>query len=147
MFPKEDLSENSLLIVTGSTIQAEQQDRPLAYRLRSIIQERLGERHFDHTVVVLGDLWYLNSESLRRLPTISVGPPGVNAVSAHFYKRLTNALVVDNTLLIQMDLHLEDLRVSLWGNSTALTGTALEIFTKNGYLDRFLGAVTKQLRG
>jgi len=145
MFPDHNLSEKGLLIITGSSPRAEQVDRPLAYRLRDCIEKKLSEQDNDYKVVVLGDLWYLNCESLQRLPMISLGGPGVNAVAAHLYKRLANALVVDNTLLIQMDPHYQDLRVSIWGMDHQTTVEALELFVQNGYLERFLGAVTARL--
>ena len=89
MIPDSHLAEYGLLIVTGSTLRAEQVDRPLAYRLKESIEGHLSKRESEHTVVVLSDLWYLNSEALQRLPVISVGGPGVNAVSAHLFERLS----------------------------------------------------------
>jgi len=141
MNPDGYLSENSLLIVTGSTLRAEQADRPLAYRLKSAIEELLSQQSSEATVVVLSDLWYLNSEALQARPMISVGGPGVNAVSAHLYQRLHNALVIDNALTIQMDQQLLDLRAVIWGINHQTTVEALEIFIERGYLQRFLGAV------
>ena len=144
MNPDGYLSENSLLIVTGSTLRAEQADRPLAYRLKSAIEELLSQQSSEATVVVLSDLWYLNSEALQARPMISVGGPGVNAVSAHLYQRLHNALVIDNALTIQMDQQLLDLRAVIWGINHQTTVEALEIFIERGYLQRFLGAVLAQ---
>jgi hypothetical protein len=146
VIPDQDLGENGVLIVTGSSLQAERQDRPLAYHLKSIIEhegEALARRF---AVVVLSDLWYLNSEPLHRLPTIAIGNPCVNALAAHLLKRLPNALFIDDALLIQMDMNLEDLRASIWGADYPLTANALELFVKKGYLQRFLEAVLTRSR-
>jgi hypothetical protein len=145
VFPDDNLAENSLLIVTGSTVCAEQTDRPLAYRLKSSAEQLLKHLGFECTIVVLSDLWYLNSETLRRLPTISLGGPSVNAVSAYLYKRIHNSLVIDDTLLIQMDPHFQDLRASVWGSDYTGTSDALDIFIRKGYLENFLSAVAAQL--
>ena len=93
-------------------------------------------------VVVLNDLWYLAADALHTIPVISVGGPGVNAVSAYLYKKLPKVMVVDNQLLIQMDLHLSDLRATVWGVNHETTVHALELFQSRGYLERFLSAVT-----
>lgn len=145
MIPDNELLENGLLIVTGSSLRAEQADRPLAYRLKTCIEERLREQSLDGSLVVLSDLWYLNAEALQQLPMISVGGPGINAVSAYLYRKLASALVIDDTLMIQMDVELQDLRVSLWGVDHSSTVTAMDIFIERGYLDRFLGAVMSRL--
>jgi len=140
VIPDRDLAENGVLIVTGSTLRAERKDRPLAYNLKSDIEDYLDRQDREHCVVVLSDLWYLNAEALHDLPMISIGGTTVNAVSAHLYRRLPNALVIDDALIIQMDPNLEDLRVCFWGNNHQLTTEVLEIFVKKGYLERFLDA-------
>jgi len=60
------------------------------------------------------------------------------------FRRLPSALVIDDTLMIQMDVHLEDLRASVWGSDNQATIDALEIFIHRGYLQRFLDAATSQ---
>ena len=128
MLPDEEMMEKGLLIVTGSNLRAEKADRPLAYRLKNTIEERLNGQEPTQKVVVLSDLWYLNGETLQELPMISVGGPGVNAVSAYLYKQLSNALVVDDTLVIQMDVTFKDLRACVWGTNHELTVNALDLF-------------------
>ena len=140
MIPDSDLVENGFLIVTGSTLRAERKDRPLAYKLKSYIEEYLERQGCEHCVLVLSDLWYLNTETLHSLPMISIGGTALNAVSANLYRRLHNLLVIDDTLIIQMDPNLEDLRVCLWGSNYLFTEDVLEIFINNGYLERFLDA-------
>jgi len=148
MIPDENLAENSLLVVTGSSLRAELADRPLAYRMKTFIEQKLEQMGFDSadpTVAVLSDLWYLNVEALHRLPTISLGGPKVNALSAYLSKRLSNALVVDNALIIQMDLDKEDLRACIWGSNCQNTASALDIFVKKGYLEQFLHVAAARL--
>ena len=142
MNPDPDFLENGLLIITGSNLHAEQADRPLAYQLKQTIGDMYKDNGLDIQVVVMSDIWYLNGEALHRLPMISIGCTEDNAVSSFLAKDMPSALVVDDVLMIQMDMLLEDLRASIWGANHQSTVDALEIFTKRGYLKRFLNAVT-----
>lgn len=147
MVPDSNLAEKGILIITGSRLRAEQADRPLAYKLQKAISQRTQQDKYEKkndNILVISDLWYLNSEPLQKLPTISLGGPGVNAVSAHFYDKLDHALVVDDHLLIQMDLDGKSLRACIWGQTNESTINALNIFIKNGYLDRFLTSATQR---
>jgi len=146
MIPDKQLVEKGILIVTGSTLRAEQADRPLAYSLKQTIENHACSQDCSPKVLVMSDLWYLNSESLHAIPMISIGGPGVNAVAAHLLKRLPNALVVENSLIIQMDLNLRDLRVCIWGANHELTVNALDLFIQKQYLQRFLSAVTERAK-
>ncbi|MBN2375354.1 MAG: hypothetical protein JXD22_03060 [Sedimentisphaerales bacterium] len=141
MFPDNEIIESGLLIVTGSTLRAEQADRPLAYHLKNVIEKQLLDQSRDLQIVVIGDLWYLNSQALQKIPMISVGGPGVNAVAANLYEKLSKTLIVDERLVIQMDLHLQDLRASVWGTNHELTVNAVELFIDRGLLKNFLSAV------
>ncbi len=146
MIPNDELLERGLLIVTGSSLRAEQADRPLAYDLKAKIEMCLSDLQFSNNVVVLSDIWYLNAEALQQLPMISLGGPGVNAVAAFLHKRLANALVIDNTLAIQMDLDKPDLKASIWGVDNDTTCQALDLFVEKDYLMRFLEAVAAHQR-
>ncbi len=137
---EDQLYENGLLIITGSTPQAEEFDRPLAYKLKKTIEDILMEKGLKSKILVIGDLWYLNAELLQKLPMISIGGPGVNAVSAHLYAKLQNYLAIDDTLLIQMDPLLKDLRVSIWGTHEEATQSAVELFVNKKCLHRFISA-------
>ena len=48
--------------------------------------------------MVVSDVWYLNDPSLRNCPAISVGAPGVNALSAYLGDKLPSAFVIDASL-------------------------------------------------
>ncbi len=136
----EDDLTGLLLIVTGSTLRAEMADRPLAYRLQKMIQKRLVAEVVLRPMV-MSDIWYLNSEPLQQLPTISLGGPGVNALSQFFFSKLPTALGIDGLLLIQMDVAMEDHRCCLWGMDHRKTVEALHVFTECGYLDQFLQGI------
>ena len=135
-----NLSQHNLLIVTGSDLRAEMNDRPLAYQLKSTIEGQFSQRFWNPSIIVLSDLWYLHSEPLHRYPMISIGGPRVNAVSAQLTDKLPSVLAVEQKLMIQMDLLWQDLRAIIWGSNRKFTLDALQIFTARNYLDRFLDA-------
>ena len=137
-------SEHYILIITGSTLIAEEKDRPLAYRLRDEVNSRLGEDS-PWKCFVISDIWYLNDEALHARPAVSVGGPGVNSVAQYWLRRLPNALAIDNILLIQMDVAMDDRRCAIWGMDHKLTVEALDTFIEKGYLDRFLDGVRHSL--
>ncbi len=94
------------------------------------------------TVVVCTDVWYLNDASLRVWPTISVGGPGVNALSAYLADKLPGVLVVDDVLMIQMDPELSEATAAVWGVDHRATVSAAEAFAER-YLDGFMSAATR----
>ncbi len=112
-------------------------DRPLAYRVKLAVDEQIKDLE-SWQAVVISDIWYLNNEPLSHQPTISIGGPGVNALSAYLYERLPNALAVDNVLVIQMDPALNDKRCAVWGMNHEMTVEAVDTFLEKGYLSRFL---------
>ncbi len=137
-----------VLIVVGAHLRAEQADRALAYRLQAAIegwidahQESLEE---PITPMVCCDIWYLNHETLQARPTICIGGPGVNALSAYFGQQLDAATVADNEVIIQMDPEFVDLRACVWGMDHDMTSAAVEVFEQR-YLDGFMRAVATQV--
>ena len=101
-----DLEQTNLvLIVVGAHLRAEVGDRPLATRLQNKIGQwtRRHAHRLDTPVVaiVCTDLWYLNNEELHGLPTICLGGPGVNALSAYFAQALRDAEAESTIELIQ----------------------------------------------
>lgn len=131
--------DSLILIVTGSTLRAEDKDRPLAYALAGEVRKRLPEGS-SWQCLVISDLHYINAEELHECPLICVGGPGVNHLAAVLFRELPPALAVDRVLLIQMDVECKDLRTSLWGMDHETTVEALQTFVQKGYLDRFLAA-------
>lgn len=139
-----------LLIVVGAHLRAETQDRAVAYRLRARILELLSarfgpEKHGKpHPLapVVCSDLWYLNNESLRTRPTVSVGGPDVNALTAYLADKLPSVLAVEDVFLVQMDPEFADVVACCWGAENADTLAAVDAFAER-YLEGFLDAALK----
>lgn len=139
---------NLMMIVVGAHLRAEVADRPLAYRLHAAVNEWL-EKHQDAITepfvpVVCSDVWYVNHRSLQRRPTISIGGPGVNALSAYYADKLDPSLVEENHFIIQLDPEFVDLRACVWGMNHDLTVKGLDVFIDR-YLDGFLRAVVSQV--
>jgi len=125
-----------ILIITGTTLRAEQMDRPLAYYLQNQIDE-LGAGHDDRLALVISDRYYLTHPDLHGLPAISVGGPGVNRLTQRLLKKLPAALAADGKFFIQMDPDDRDLRVSIWGMDNPQTRIAVVTFAER-YLAHFV---------
>jgi hypothetical protein len=133
-----------LLIVTGSTLRAEELDRPLAYYLKQRIEQYDAEHEHDHEpdlgpliVRVVADFRWIHDEPLQELPTISVGGPGVNALAQQWLEEVPVSLAVDERYYLQMDPDLDEPRASLWGMDNATTQIAVAVFIER-FLRRFL---------
>lgn len=128
-----------LLIVTGSTLRAEEVDRPLAYYLKQRVEKYLAEHDLGvFQVQVVADFRWIHDEPLHDLPTISVGGPGVNALAHRWWhEELPLSLEVEEQYYIQMDPDLDPLRVSIWGMDNATTQIAVSVFVDR-FLPRFL---------
>ena len=139
-----DIPDRMLLIVTGSTLRAEEVDRPLAYYLKQRIEEKLSTLPIEPIEVrVLADFRWLNDDPLQGFPTISVGGPGVNALAGQFFEQLPFTLAIDEEYCIQMDPEPgSDPRVSIWGMDNPKTQLAVSVFVER-YLPRFLDVCSK----
>jgi len=140
-------TDRLLLIAVGAHLRAEIGDRPLAYMLREEILRRLEDRFGDDPPldpVVCSDVWRLNDESIGGTPTVSIGGPGVNALSAFLGDKLSSVFVVEDQLLIQADLEWNDLSVCVWGMDHERTIAAVQAFCER-YLDTFLDAAIERL--
>ena len=128
-----------MLIVVGAHLQAELADRPLGYRLREqIIRWHDDNPEADPLVpMVCTDLWYLNARELMVRPTISVGRPELNAVSAYFANRLPTALVIERSLQVQLDPEFVNLQACVWGVDEPATAAGVDLFEQR-YLGPFL---------
>jgi hypothetical protein len=139
---------NLLLIVVGAHLRAETADRPLAYRLSERVKAWL-EKHgrslnIALVPIVCSDVWYINDDDLQHRPTISIGGPGVNALSAYYNDKLNAAIASDHQYTIQLDPEFIDLRVSIWGMDHEQTVHALDVFVEK-YLSGYLRAVATQV--
>ena len=141
-----------IVIVTGSHLTAEREDRPLAYQLEAGIRERL-EARFGPPVfgepwplspIICSDIWYLNHPELRARPTISIGHPGVNALAAYLGDKVPSAYAVKDVLVVQCDVEMNELVASCWGENASSTATAVEAFSDR-YLTPFLKAAMREI--
>ncbi|WP_206108058.1 hypothetical protein [Paludisphaera soli] len=126
-----------LLIVTGSTLRAEEMDRPLAYYLKQRVEEALAvspdDDLADFQVQVIADFRWLHDDALQGMATISLGGPGVNELAHRWLEEVPVALAVNERYFIQMDPELADAHASVWGMDNPTTQIAVSVF-----LDRFL---------
>lgn len=138
-----------LLIVVGAHLTAEAHDRPIAIGLRDAIAGDLVRlRHADPDLptlrpIVCTDVWYLNNDELRARPTVSIGGPAHNALSAYLADRLPSAFAVDDLLLVQMDPEFPELLVSCWGVNPEATAQAVDAFRAR-FLGSFLRAALQE---
>jgi hypothetical protein len=128
-----------MMIVVGAHLEAELADRPLGYRLQNDVvrwQQQTPEAD-PLAPIVCTDLWYLNARDLMLRPTISVGRPEHNAVSAYFANRLPTALVIDGSLQVQLDPEFVTLQACVWGVDEPATRSGVDLFVER-YLEAFL---------
>lgn len=134
---------STVLLVVGYGILPEEEDRPLAYDLKRLINTRgQGSR----SAVVVTDVWALNQEMADFFPAIAIGGPGVNAFTAQIYEELPVAFTRDQQLFVQMNPD-QGKRVALWGMDHQATREAVDIFVKDGFLDRFLDLIWRRQAG
>ncbi|HET9923959.1 MAG TPA: hypothetical protein VFS98_07555 [Methylomirabilota bacterium] len=129
----------TVLLVVGYGILPEEEDRPIAYELKRAINSR-SEGADDRSAVVVTDMWMLNQEMAEMFPAIAIGGPSVNAFSAQIYEDLPLAFIRDQQVFIQMNQD-QGKRAVLWGLDQRGTQEAVELFVKDGLLDRFLDLV------
>lgn len=132
------------LLVTGAHLAAEALDRPWAYWLQDRVRTALETRGLraPDAVVVCSDLWYLNQDDLRAAPTVSIGAPAVNALSAYLASRLPSVVAVDGAWVVLMDPVGDASLACCWGKDQAATGAAVEAFADR-HLDPFLDACAR----
>ena len=135
-------TDETVLIVTGTDIPAEMNDRPIAYRLKAEI-DRKGEGRAFRRALVVSDHWYAQNRIFHLCPTVAVGGPGVNGVAAAFAKELPVLMQRDERVFVQGAWDGETKRASLWGADRAATAEAVEAFLKDGMCEAFLGRIWK----
>lgn len=139
---------NLILVVVGAHLRAEMADRPIAYKLcqqmEQWIKKYSEQMNISLMPVVCSDVWYVNQPSIQQRPTISLGGPGVNALSAYYADKLQSVLVHDDHMVIQLDPEFVDLRASVWGMNHELTVSVVDLFATK-YVDRYLRAVATQV--
>ena len=130
-------TDETVVLVTGTSRTAEEGDRPLAEQLKAEIDRR-GAGHAYRRAVVVGDVWYLEHRLFHMNPTIAIGGPGVNGVAQEFSDFLTTVYASAEEIFVQADFDGELKRAALWGVNSACTAAAVEAFTTRGFLDDLL---------
>lgn len=130
---------STILLVVGYGILPEEEDRPIAYDLKRLINTR-GRGDETRSAVVLTDMWVMNQEMAEFFPAIAIGGPGVNAFTARIYEELPVAFTRDQQIFIQLNPE-GGKRAAVWGMDHRSTRDAVDIFVKEGFLDRFLDLV------
>jgi hypothetical protein len=133
-------TEETVVLVTGSSATAEERDRPLADLLKSEIDRR-GAGHAYRRAVVVGDVWYLENRLFHLNPTIAIGGPGVNGVAQEFSGLLATVYSREEEIFVQADFEGELKRAALWGVNSSCTAAAVEAFSTQGFLDDLLGRI------
>ena len=139
-------TDETVLIVTGTEIPAEMNDRPLAYRLKAEIDRRGAGMSFRRAVVV-SDAWYAQNRIFHLCPVVAVGGPGVNALAGSLVSDLPMLLKRDDRVFVQGKWDGEEKRASLWGMDRAATAQAVEAFIGEGFCESFVRAAWKSLSG
>jgi hypothetical protein len=129
--------DETIVIVTGSDVRAEERDRPTAYRLKQEIDARSDGQPFRRAVVV-GDGWYLQHGILHQNPCIAVGGPGVNEVAAELSPDVPIVWSQDQRAFVQAEFEDDPKRVVLWGVDAEATMVAVQAFISHGFLDDLL---------
>ena len=139
-----------LIIVVGAHPQSEWLLRPVAYHLRKAMADwldrRWGPRPDDgpHPCMplVCTDVWYLNDDALRARPTISIGGPEVNALSAYLLARVPVVFSINDRLAVHLDIRFQDLSACCWGVDAESAAAAVDAFAQR-YLAGFMDAATR----
>jgi hypothetical protein len=133
-------TEETVVLVTGASLTAEERDRPLAYLLKAEIDRR-GAGHAYRRAVVVADMWYLENRIFHLNPTVAIGGPGVNGVAQELSETLPTVYNGDDRVFIQADFEGDLKRAALWGANAAATAAAVEVFVTQGILDDLLGRI------
>jgi len=132
---------STVLIVVGHGILPEEEDRPIAYDLKRVINARAGGSE-GRAGVVVTDVWLMNTELGDFFPAIALGGPSVNAFTAEIYEDLPVVFARDQRVFVQ--LADEGKRTAVWGMDPAATREAADVFVKEGMLERFLDLVWRR---
>ena len=134
--------QQTILIVVGSEIRPEEKDRPIAYKLKQQIEKspKYGKLPF-RKCIVISDSLFENDKIIQICPTICIGGPGVNAVSARLFEKLPVYYRKEECFYIQYDKNIQNNRVSLWGMDQATTEESVDYFISTGLLEEYLSKV------
>lgn len=139
-------TDETIVLVTGTGLVAEEKDRPLAYQLKAEIDQR-GVGHAFRRGVVVGDAWYLENQIFHLNPTIAIGGPGANGVAGEFVSELPIVWQHENRAYVQLEYVGDVKRVVLWGMDGEATALALAMFIQNGMLSDLIERIWKFREG
>jgi hypothetical protein len=131
-------TDETILLVTGTGIAAEERDRPLAYWLKGEIDQR-GATHPYRRGIVVGDAWYMENRIFQLNPAITIGGPGVNSAARELSETLPVVHSEEDRVFVQMGTSGEAPKVCLWGADLAATARAVQLFVQDGMLEEMLG--------
>lgn len=142
-----DLDDPTVVIVVGADLRAETMDRPIAQALQRGINTLLGKEAAAMgrtlaSAVVCTDVLYLNSNHLRLCPTISLGGPDLNALSAYLIGRVPPVFAVEGRYAIHADPQREQLAACVWGVDATNTAHAMDVFCSK-HLSGFVQAAVR----
>src|SRR5207249_6970662 len=92
---------STVLIVVGHGLLPEEEDRPIAYELKRLVNTRAGGAD-GRAAVVVTDFWIMNNELGDFFPAIALGGPGVNGFTAQIYEDLPVAFTHDDRVFVQV---------------------------------------------
>ena len=119
------MNAQTILIATGCCVITELLDRPIAECLRDAI-DKLGKNPFQRSIVI-GDIWWLQSEKLQKQPVISVGGPAINNLTTNISD--SGDIKQPKPGLFTCFLRNDDIpQVALWGGNTTQTQEMVETY-------------------
>jgi hypothetical protein len=127
----------TVAIVVAADLDADAPDRRAAVGLLEEIGRR-GAGHPYRRGVLMSDLAWFETPLFHAAPTIAVGGPGVNGVSAKFGQELPTVWTADDRALIQAEFRENAPRATVWGMDREATAASVEAFIHRGWLDEFL---------
>ena len=130
-------TEETILVITGSDVPAEMNDRPVAYGIKAEL-DRMGAGKPFRGALVASDKWYAENRIFQLCSTIVVGGPGVNTVAASLVKDLPVIVSRNERAYVQGSWDGESRRALLWGVDRNATAEAAKIFMREGHCADFL---------
>src|SRR5262249_24120477 len=129
---------STVLIVVGHGLLPEEEDRPIAYELKRLVNTRAGESD-GRAAVVVTDVWIMNNELADFFPPIAMGGRGVKGFTAQIYEDLPVAFTRDERVFVQIAEG--EKRAAVWGMDQAATREAMGAFVSEGLFEKFLDLV------
>ena len=133
-------TDETVVLVTGASITAEERDLPLAQVLKGEIDRR-GDGLAYRRAVVVNDAWYLENRLFHLNPTIAIGGPGANGVAQEFSSMLPTLYNREEQVFVQADFEGDTKRAAVWGINSTQTEAAVHVFMTQGFLDDLLGRI------